>query len=229
MENKVNLNKLSYVVFNARNALPDNSHTVLAVYNMWKELWSSTLLELDGSDKLFSDDFTRHQYVGALLHNEEPIGLCLFSEFDLEYPMWKEDSYFKIWPEETILKVSQEALNKKILVCCYFTIAKAWRKSTSEIDFKKVLAGLAVKYFINSDCSLMIATTRNNRGMDKVTYNLGAIPLIKDQVLHGVLVDLVLFKNEECRKIPNDLYVEKIWKNLKVLNPINNKSIKKAI
>jgi hypothetical protein len=229
MLNNFNLEKLSYYIFNTHESILDHSEIVNEAYLMWKDVWSSALMELEGSDKIHSDDFSRHQQVGALFYNKEPIGLCLFSSVDLNLQVWRDDSYFKSWPEELLKNIGKNNPGKKILICCYFTLSKKWRRGVNGVNFKNVLTGIAVKHFIHSDCDLMVGTMRKDRGMDKMTYQWGATPVLQDQTMHGVLVDLVLFDKKECEKAPSDIYVERAWKNLNVLPLKNNTKQPKAI
>jgi hypothetical protein len=87
------------------------------------------------------------------------------------------------------------------LVCCQFTVAENWRRGTKGVSAKQLIAALAFEHFIHSDCKSMAGTPRKDRGIDRVSYDTGAKTLVPDIQLHGVLVDLVYFDQEHCRRI----------------------------
>ncbi|HEX4924439.1 MAG TPA: hypothetical protein VFV50_10145, partial [Bdellovibrionales bacterium] len=181
-------------------------------YRCWKEVWSEALLELDGSDKIHSDEFTRHDEVSAVFLKNKCIGTTSFCWMDFGLSPTKDDSYFKIWTPKAI-----EALTKydsKVLVCSFFTLHPDGRQGKLGINMKDVLMGLLVKRFLDSGAKSMTGTVRNNRGVNLSTYRHGAEVLERDLKLHGVDVDLVAFYQDTAHVSQDPIIahvVESLW------------------
>ncbi len=195
---------------------------------MWKATWQETLFELDGNDYIPSDDFTRNDEIGALFYKDQPASLAFFTAFDMSHQVWRDDSFVKAWPKETLAMLSERFPGQNVLVCSYFTVAPKWRKSNAEISIKALQMGMVVKHFLGSGCESMLGAVRNNKGMNKATFEAGAEPLVQNQKLHGVDVDLVLFERQKLlyREIPKiESVVEKLWQeraSFKEENKIKN-------
>src|SRR3954466_4957192 len=98
----VSLHPLKLVVLPG-SGVPANARTYYeAAYATWKQVWKQTLLELDGSDQLHSDQFTRQDYIIAIFHGPLCVALCCFRRADFSMPGSIEDSWFKPWSLQSL-------------------------------------------------------------------------------------------------------------------------------
>jgi hypothetical protein len=191
------------VIAQMGDASEENKGYVEAAYRMWDEVWREALQELDETTYFPSDDFTRHKEVTILCHESTPVGSVSYTPVDLSMEMWRRDSYFKVWPESLLNDLAQNYPGRKILVGCYFTLAKQWRRDAHGISAKRLMLALAVQHVVHSKCAIMVGTMRANRSMHTVSYEMGATPLVKGTQHHGVDVDLLIWKRDEIQKDPN--------------------------
>jgi hypothetical protein len=166
-------------------------------YRCWREVWTATFAELDGVDRVHSDDFARQQEFVALFEEGRCIGLVGFRFLDLATEMACEDSYFKIWPEPVIVRA--RSISRVVCVMSNLTVHPSSRGSLGSTSVKEILTILATNRFAASVCSLALGTMRNNRGMSDLVYRYGATCLVPNAVLHGVSVDLVEFSRWSVR------------------------------
>jgi len=188
---------LKFFVFNPRDPHPFAQEVATQTYDMWREVWLAALGELEGAKDLKSDDFTRQEQIGVLLEDGVAIGSVFFANVDLAKPMWRKDSYFSAWPEDTMVKIGREY--STVLVCSYFTLSQNYRRSSQGFNGKQLLSALAVEHFFNTESSAMVGTMRVNRGMHTLCYDLHALPIERDLEMHGVKVDLVLFDQKRLK------------------------------
>ena len=176
---------------------------VKETYDMWREVWLSALGELDGATDLKSDDYTRQEQVGALLYEGEVVGSVFFTRVNLNESMWRKDSYFAAWPEETMLEWGAKRPGFQLMVCSWFTLSPKMRRNATGLSAKQLLTSLSTEHMLQTEgCSGMLGTMRNNRGMNTVTYNVHATPILTDLQMHGVGVDLVIFDKDTIQNAP---------------------------
>lgn len=165
-------------------------------YNFWKSSWSKTFEDLKFDQKLYSDSFTRQDYVGALFCGQECIAVATFCEVTLTSPIFQDDSYFKIWNKQHLFRLAH--ISRKALICSYFTIHPDWRKSAQGVSLKDLKMGLQTKVLKYLKTPIMIAIVRNDRGIDKLVYRFNA-KTIEHNVTSpfGDKVDLIYFSNDD--------------------------------
>lgn len=224
--------KFEWIVFSPRDTSPSTQPYIDACYELWHELWLATFAELDGAKALASDDFTRHEKVGALYCGGRPLALVLLSSFDLLTERGRRDSCFGAWPEDLLMQVGENHPGKSVLVCCYLSVSPEWRRKGSGISIKNFLASLVVEEFKVSDCTAMICTLRVNKGMNFVCYDLGAKSLKSGQLMHGVEVDLAMFEQgpEVGVKDPelSPLVADTFGRRKDLTNPVERKEHKRS-
>jgi hypothetical protein len=184
------LEALSYHRFSPRNLDSADIPLIDEAYRCWSEVWKATLSELDNLPDVPSDEFTRQDEVGALFHGNECIGLTCFRWVDASRALFQDDSYFKVWPKETILAVRE--LGLRLCILSNLTVAPHWRRATGG-SVMEVLGGLSVDRFLGSDRNVVVATPRSDRGVNRLCYRLGFRALARDIIHHGVKIDLVAF------------------------------------
>src|SRR4051794_35785869 len=92
-------------------------------YTLWREVWQSTFLELDGVADLSSDEFTRQDEIGVLMHGTLCVSVVGMRWIDLSLDMWRDDSYFKPWPPRPLADLG----NRMIGISSNAVIHPAWR------------------------------------------------------------------------------------------------------
>jgi len=157
-------------------------------YECWSSVWRATLHELDNVTDVPSDEFTRQDEIGALFHDFECIGLSCVRWLDLENPIFRDDSYFKVWPADALRVASEYGSSACIL--SNLTVAPAFRR-VPDLNVAEALLGLAMNRFEHSDADVLIGTPRADRRVNQLAYRIGFCPIAPDVTLHGVKVDLV--------------------------------------
>ncbi|MGZ3787545.1 MAG: hypothetical protein ACXVLQ_03435 [Bacteriovorax sp.] len=169
-------------------------------FKAWHETWEKTYkIDFHSNKDLASDEFTRQDEIIVLFYKGECAALCFFSDVNINDKSTRLDSYFQCWPENAMEALSAQGPN--IIVCSQFTVCENFRKEGPiEMDntpWKMILTGISVKYFMASGRDAMTGTMRVNKGMGKLTYYFGSVPIIENlEYTAGqekTLVDLVVF------------------------------------
>lgn len=170
-------------------------------YQCWHNNWQKTFEQLDGTASLYSDDFSRQSKVLCLFQGLNPIGIVFLKQMNPRQASSFSDSYFKPWPHQLLQHVRTQ-VESDFLVCSYLTVEEAYRGHRDPFAIKDILSSMAIEVFRWSGLSTMIATTRNGKGMNELVYKLGAEPLMRNLVHHGVSVDMVKFNARKVRLTP---------------------------
>ncbi len=177
-------------------------------YATWRHVWTETLGELDGAERVFSDDFTRQDELGVLFHDDACVGMTAFRWVDFSARPAQEDSYFAPWPASA--RTALLGVGRRVCIGSYLTVGAAWRGMRGPIRAKELLLALAVERFLSSDADVMAGTLRNDRGMNDLAYRLGARALARDVRHHGVAVDLVVFQRDARERFQLTPLVEEV-------------------
>jgi hypothetical protein len=182
---------LSYEVLDVRTPESRAERHIEQAYRCWQQVWSETFRELDGVERVHSDEFTRQHEIGALFLNDVCIGLTGYRWVDLSLPLHQDDSYFKVWPKAPLRRLQRDGSN--VCIGSHLTVLPAWRGRRGDISVKEILLALSVRRFQASSADVLAGTMRNDRAMNVLGFRLGFTALFQDAVLHGVGVDLVAF------------------------------------
>jgi hypothetical protein len=195
---------------------PGHTHAhdsrIAEAYRCWRATWRDAFVELEQHSELFSDDFTRQDEVGAIFQHDECIALSFFRWVDLSNPMNRDDSYFRVWPEEARDEACREG--SRICVSSSFTLAAGYRRS-NVCSLKDVLVALIIERFLASDADAVVGTVRNNRGVDKLIYRNGFLPILHNRTMYGVDVDLGAFYRRGSQRVPTSPVNEQIVQALR--------------
>jgi hypothetical protein len=189
---EVQLEKLSFRVLHPRACGPADVPLIGEAYRCWSDVWSRTLLELDGATQLPSDDFTRQDEVCTIFYGYECVALSCFRYIDLANPMYHDDSYFKAWPASARAAACREGT--RLCVGSHITIAPDWRRSF----LRSVLTALTLDRRSASGSDAILGTMRDNRGMSKLVARLGGHALGHAE-LHNVPVTLFALYRSNTR------------------------------
>jgi hypothetical protein len=191
-----------------------NRLRLLDAYQCWRTTWAPVLRDLDVVNHLFSDEFTRQDEIGALTYRSRCIGLSAFRFVDLSLSTSLDDSYFRAWPREAIAALT--AHGSKVCIGSNLAILEPWRSAARGFSVKQLLMGLAVQRFLASSADSMAGMVRNDRGMDRLVYGMGAAPLAHNVVIHGIESDLVGFFRGNLAARPSrkalSFLIEKLWR-----------------
>lgn len=169
---QINSRDFSYVL--CPGSMPDSRYEKMYtdVFQCWNDVWSSTYSELNVGKKLYSDSFTRQDYVGALFHKNTCFALTFFRWANALRPEFSQDSYFSNWQPD-----HQKVLRSRgddIIVCSQFTVHPYGRGKNLGISGKSLLTGMAVETFLNSKADAMTGAVRVDRGVNAATESWGA-------------------------------------------------------
>lgn len=203
---------LSFHRLSPRRAGPLDLPLLGSAYECWSQVWKQTFTELEGRSVLHSDDFTRQDEVGALFHGYECIALFFSRQVDLSSPFAHDDSYFSVWPKEAREAACRHG--SRAWVSSNITIHPNWRRPAN-VQLSRLVCGLIMERFLISDADVLVGTMRNDRSMNTVTYGLGAQPLVRDVIHHGVPVDLVAFYRATCTRLTLDEDTEALLQTLR--------------
>lgn len=196
-----------------------------AAYEMWKKSWWDVFEQIEKPYLMHSDQFMRQDSILALFCNNKCAGLSFFSEADMNERFWNEDSYFSVWPQLAIKKLT--AQGNRVLVCSYFTVSHEFRKTHTNISTKDVLLGLLVRYFMTTSSDVMTGSLRNSKGINSLCYRWGALPLMQEVKFNHESNDLVGFFRSSIKDADDTQLVElvnRIWD----LSNLSNKKFKLA-
>ncbi len=166
-------------------------------------------------DQLFSDSFTRQDYIGALLYEEQCVALCFFRRANATLPDFRQDSYFSYWDAEDLKCLTLQG--PRIIVSSNFTIHPLVRKGNIDFSMKDLLTGISVEFFMNAEADAMAANLRVDKKVNDACAKWGA-DLIKPNVhvSGGICGDLMVFyKDRVAQRNPLDLEseVKRLWQN----------------
>lgn len=148
-------------------------------YQCWRSVWEHAFqIELGRPESIPSDNFTRHDEILALFYKGECAGLTFFAFDDQGTNWFREDSYFKRWPETAFKKLYTNG--NKVMISCQFTLNFEFRKNFKNLPWKDLLMGLVAKRFLLSGFDTMGGTTRLAKNVGEVSYRTGAVPIIRD-------------------------------------------------
>jgi hypothetical protein len=176
---------------------PRHTHDPLLeeAYEVWRDAWKATLLELNGSVSLHSDEFGRQDELAVVAIGGRCIAVTGLRWLDMALPRSREDSYFKDWPPEAVAALGDDLS----LVGSNTVVHPAWRRTLIEAPaslpgdpMRLVFATIAltVRRFVASSAQNLIALTRNDRAIDRVGAALGAQRLAQTRV-HGIETDVM--------------------------------------
>jgi hypothetical protein len=208
---RVPLAALEYYLFN-----PRKTHDPLLeqAYEVWREGWLATLFELDGTTKLYSDEFARQDEIAVMAFEGRCIAVTGLRWLDLSLPRSLEDSYFKHWPTEALHRVA----GRVVIVGSNTLVDPAWRgvrielpnDETSEpVRLSFATIALTIRRFVASSADSLLALTRNDRAIDRTLSALGAKCLARTQ-LHGIETDVVCI--ERASATPEGPVVDDLWR-----------------
>jgi hypothetical protein len=239
--NKQSSPDLQTVVMPCRMPCNKNDEFYTAAYKTWSEVWRETLLELDGSDVLYSDHFTRQDYMVAIFNGDTCVALTCFRRADLSLLTDQEDSWFKPWPHDLRQVLGKEYKNG--VVISWVTIHKDYRKTSPIVELRELniidrLAEMMNLFLEDCGTDAGFGVTRNNRSVNRFGQYAGSNTILSGAELHGVEVDLITLKaaNVKAAQSKFPALAFDLWSNrlvftdklLAITEPIRKQTLKVA-
>lgn len=167
-----NKNDFSYVLCPGSMPDADFSKTYTDIYKCWRATWTDAFNQLNIETPLYSDAFTRQDYVGALFHKQTCFALAFYRWMDARREEFPKDSYFSNWSSEHQRVLCSRG--PKIIVCSNFTVHHVGRKDSLGVSGKDLLMGMIVQTFMNSHADAMTGAVRVDRGVNSAGTRWGA-------------------------------------------------------
>ena len=89
--------KLRFVICPGSHPDQDYLAEYTKIFDCWKSVWGQAYAEMKFENRLYSDAFTRQDYVGAIFLEERCLAVCLFRWAQFDQPDFATDSYFSLW------------------------------------------------------------------------------------------------------------------------------------
>jgi hypothetical protein len=180
-----------------------------SAYALWHEIWLETLHELDGVTHISSDEFARQDQICVLFSGGRALSLVCLRWVDLASSVGRADSYFQLWPPDVLQKLGSQQLG----IVSHVGIASEWRGSVVDapgglISLKALTIALSLLSFGQSVADTAIGAARKDRGMDRVSRELGC-QRIGQAVIHGIPSDIVQWNRPDVRAFPE--VVHELW------------------
>jgi hypothetical protein len=211
--------KVQFVICPGRYPSPQHASLYKKIYDCWHDVWSHAFKELHGDADLKSDNFTRQDFVCAVMVDGECKAMSLYRHMDAKDKTLERDSYFSNWSEIHRAKLSSQG--PKILVCSHFTIHSSARKDLMGFSMRDVLMGSCSEVAIHTSADAMTGAMRKDRKVHDLALNWGALLVARDVPSgHGDLVDLVAFFKDEVKSRRQHEYVpfvQRLWEEKLVI------------
>jgi len=166
-----------------------------SLYSFWQKEWTETFKELkDDTYKGYSDEFCKEDIKVALFSGARPVAFCGMSYYDLQAPSQRDLAYLRKYPSEVLDQWGKSNLRTAL------SLGHLCKDMSWDHPYKNRVAYLVVasclKVFLESLADFAIAYTRNDRGVNKLCYSLGAKCEQDGLVAHNVEVDIVRWFKE---------------------------------
>lgn len=207
------LKSLRIVSLPGRNPSESTMKDYLAAYAMWRTVWAETFRELDGTPKIYSDEFTRQDEVLCIFRGDVCLASGVLRWVNLGLVSDREDSYFAIWPESAIHTLWSRGPN--VIVMSNVSVHPLVRRGRLGISLKDVMIALLVERMVEAKADAMTGTPRTDRNMHTTLYRSGAETLAANVIHHNVPIHIVGFFPEKVHPSTDPVVaeaVEFLWK-----------------
>jgi hypothetical protein len=196
---RLSAQQLQYRVLSPRGS---PSAELESAYALWHDIWLDTLHELEGVTRISSDEFTRQDQICVLFSAGRAVSLVCLRCVDLASTMGRADSYFELWPPHVLPQLGSQQLG----ILSHFGIAPEWRGGLVEdrggsLSLKALTVALALLSFRKSRADTAVGVARKDRGMDRVSGELGCDTL-GQAVLHGITSDIIKWSRSDVSAFP---------------------------
>ena len=187
----MNSNDLSLIFIAGNQVESQMIESYKEIFSHWQRVWSETFKEVEGSQTLFSDDFTRQDEIMALFYKTTCISICCHRLGNLALPSFKKDSYFKAWSDESIQALAKDG--QSIIIDSQISVDPEHRKLEGGIRVIELMTCLSLQHLTQLKVSGITAAARNLRSMNQVFEKFNPVLLEKEVLLHGEETNLYAF------------------------------------
>lgn len=182
-----------------------------AAYTLWRDIWFQTLRDLDGVDRLFSDGFTRNDFVTVISYLGTPVALCCFKKMSLRLPATLQDSWFAPWPPEFLAQLARDS--ETAIIPSWLTIHRDYRRSAGFgfLNLGLILAELISVVTLYAGAAVAFGTPRKDRSVHGLVQQAGAVTAFENVLHHGVPVDLVCFFRDNLAAHAFSFETRRLW------------------
>lgn len=191
-------NRLSYEILDLKDSNNYSLEKFKVAYSFWKNQWSEFFTENKIDEHLVSDEFTRADSAGVLYYDEKIASIILFKERDLTLQCWRDDSYFKIWPEELIAKLTHDKVTR-VMSAGYLTVHPLLRGDYFKPSLKNIMVALVGCHLTHTTSQAAICVTNNLKGVNSSTERCGWNLAATDLELFHHPVNLYVLTQDNAR------------------------------
>jgi hypothetical protein len=195
------LGQLRYVLLKTRGPERGSESEYEIAYRFWFEMWRSTYAELDSGITLWSDTFLGMSEASVVFLGDQAVGLIMYDWRDLRLRAHRDTKFFQNFPAATL-----DALGARIdgpAMCLgQLTVHPDFRKNRIGGLMSELLVSLSTRRFLASDSPVMLALTRNDRGVNELAFRHGAVALEQGLENHGIGADVVAFYRDRACDSP---------------------------
>jgi len=213
---KETVQSMRHVLLKARGPGRGTEEDYDKAYSFWLEMWRSTFSEVHADINLQSDLFVAQREVSAIFLRDQVIALQMFDFRDLRLKAHRDLSYFQQIPSEVLTLLLDQG-HQQIMRVGQMTVHPDWRRNRVGPFMSELLGSMAIHRYLGSTVSVMIALTRNDRGMQDLGYRFGAVPLRQGHEAYGIPSDVIAFFRDKARttSVPGIApIVERLWREL---------------
>lgn len=184
---------MQMVILPARDLMPAYKSYYLATYDTYSAVWSKAFSELDKPGPIFSNDFTRQDYIVSIMDGATCAACSFFREVNISNPVHRQDSWFKEWDNEIFSNLLTDGLSKG-LIYSYVTVHPNYRKALRP-DFKALamVGCLSMLQAQFDGFQLMFGATRNSHKMDEACASWGSLTLKSNVPYMNTQANLIVF------------------------------------
>ncbi|RYZ78194.1 MAG: hypothetical protein EOP04_30165, partial [Proteobacteria bacterium] len=181
-------------------------------YDLWSKVWTQTLNDLDGTPRLYSDGFTRQEFLCAVEAQGVITSLCFFRTVDLTLKAHQDDSWLSPWPVQKINELADSY--RFALIPSWLTVRPEYRKSAgfTQFNFSVIMSELISLLCLHLGVDIALGTPRKDRSVHSAVAQAGATCILPNVQHHSVPVDLVAFYPEKLRKVVFRHETFNLWK-----------------
>jgi|GEM_PF-2315923 len=183
------------------------------IFHCWETVWKQAFQELHVDKPLYSDSFTRQDFIGALLYKDHCVGMTFFRWANANGSEFAKDSYFSNWEQEHIDVLRSRG--PEIIVFSNLSILPEARGMRLGVPTKEVILGVAVENFMSSRADAMTGTPRRDRNVNEGCRRWGATNIALDVPSgYGDTVDIVAFFKDQVSEAPPHIlksFVKDLW------------------
>jgi hypothetical protein len=216
----MNKSKLKYVICPGNNPAEEFQPMYKSMYDCWQTVWSEAYKEMKFEAGLYSDAFTRQDYIGGLFYEDRCLALCFFRWANSSLPDFASDSYFSYWNKEDLAQLTLNG--PQVIISSNFTIHPLARKGNLDFSMKDLLTGISVEFFMHANADSMAANLRVDKKVNDACAKWGA-DLIRSNVhvSGGICGDLMVFYKEKVLQretLDLEIDVKRLWNQRLVIS-----------